>query len=185
MQYINRYESPLGGILLAADGIGLTGLWFEGQKYYARTLDEKHEEKDLEVFRETRRWLDIYFSGQEPDFMPDIHLTGTQFQVRVWELLRQIPYGQTVTYGEIARRLFIEEGGNEAGRAETGGTSARAVGGAAGHNKISIIIPCHRVVGADGSLTGYAGGVERKVRLLQLEKAGLWRNFQRQIPVQN
>lgn len=185
MQYINHYESPLGGILLAADGIGLTGLWFEGQKYYARTLDEKHEEKDLEVFRETRRWLDIYFAGQEPDFMPDVHLTGTQFQVKVWELLRQIPYGQTVTYGEIARRLSIEEGGNEAGRAETGGTSARAVGGAAGHNKISIIIPCHRVVGADGSLTGYAGGVERKVRLLQLEKADLWRNFQRQIPVQN
>ena len=173
MQYINRYESPLGGILLAADGIRLTGLWFEGQKYYARTLDEEHEEKNMEVFRETRRWLDIYFSGQEQDFMPDIHLTGTQFQVRVWELLRQIPYGQTVTYREIARRLSAEEGGNEAGRAETGGTSARAVGGAVGHNKISIIIPCHRVVGSDGSLTGYAGGVERKVRLLQLEKGEL------------
>ena len=105
--------------------------------------------------------------------MPDIHLTGTQFQVRVWELLRQIPYGQTVTYREIARRLSAEEGRNEAGRAETGGSSARAVGGAVGHNKISIIIPCHRVVGSDGSLTGYAGGVERKVRLLQLEKEDL------------
>ena len=174
MQYIKHYESPLGGILLAADEIGLTGLWFEGQKYFAAGMPgTENEERDLPVFRETQRWLDIYFAGQEPDFMPDVHLTGTQFQVKVWELLRQIPYGQTVTYGEIARRLSIEEGGNEAGRAEMGGTSARAVGGAAGHNKISIIIPCHRVVGADGSLTGYAGGVERKVRLLQLEKADL------------
>lgn len=113
MQYINRYESPLGGILLAADGIRLTGLWFEGQKYYARTLDEEHEEKNLEVFRETRRWLDIYFSGQEPDFMPDIHLTGTQFQVRVWELLRQIPYGQTVTYREIAGDCLPKKAGTK------------------------------------------------------------------------
>ena len=172
MQDIKHYESPLGGILLAADEIGLTGLWFEGQKYYAAGMPgTENEERDLPVFRETQRWLDIYFSGREPDFMPAVHLIGTDFQVRVWELLSQIPYGKTVTYGEIARRLPAGEGGSEAGRTGTGRTSARAVGGAVGHNKISIIIPCHRVVGAGGSLTGYAGGIERKRKLLELEKA--------------
>lgn len=174
MQYTNHFESPLGCILLAADEIGLTGLWFEGQKYYARTLDAEHEERELPVFRETRRWLDIYFSGREPDFMPPVHMTGTDFQVRVWELLRKIPYGQTLTYGEIARRLSAEEKGCEAEDGMvTARTSARAVGGAVGHNKISIIIPCHRVVGADGNLTGYAGGIERKIKLLELESVDL------------
>ena len=165
MRYVNHYESPLGGILLAADETGLTGLWFEGQKYYARTLEPKHEERDLPVFGETKKWLDIYFSGQEPDFMPAVHMIGTEFQIMVWEILRQIPYGEVITYGDIARRI--------AGRKGLGHMSAQAAGGAVGHNKISIIVPCHRVVGADGNLTGYAGGLDRKMKLLELEKADM------------
>lgn len=165
MKYVNHYESPLGGILLAADEDGLTGLWFEGQKYYARTLSPEHEERDLPIFGETKKWLDIYFSGQEPDFMPSVHLTGTEFQVMVWEILRQIPYGEVITYGDIARRIAEQKGLEH--------MSAQAAGGAVGHNKISIIVPCHRVVGADGSLTGYAGGIDKKIKLLELEKADM------------
>lgn len=165
MRYVNHYESPLGGILLAADETGLTGLWFEGQKYYARTLEPKHEERDHPVFGETKKWLDIYFSGQEPDFMPAVHMIGTEFQIMVWEILRQIPYGEVITYGDIARRIAERKG--------LGHMSAQAAGGAVGHNKISIIVPCHRVVGADGNLTGYAGGLDRKMKLLELEKADM------------
>ena len=165
MRYVNHYESPLGGILLAADETGLTGLWFEGQKYYARTLEPKHEERDLPVFGETKKWLDIYFSWQEPDFMPAVHMIGTEFQIMVWEILRQIPYGEVITYGDIARRIAERKG--------LGHMSAQAAGGAVGHNKISIIVPCHRVVGADGNLTGYAGGLDRKMKLLELEKADM------------
>lgn len=163
MRYVDHYESPLGSILLAADDVGLTGLWFEGQKYYAQTLSPEHEERELPVFRETKQWLDIYFSGQEPDFMPPVHMVGTDFQLMVWEILKQISYGETTTYGEIARRIAAHKGIPH--------MSAQAAGGAVGHNKISIIIPCHRVVGTDGSLTGYAGGIEKKIKLLSLEKA--------------
>ena len=163
MRYVDHYESPLGSILLAADDVGLTGLWFEGQKYYAQTLSPEHEERELPVFRETKQWLAIYFSGQEPDFMPPVPIVGTDFQLVVWEILKQIPYGETITYGEIARRIAAHKGIPH--------MSAQAAGGAAGHNKISIIIPCHRVVGTDGSLTGYAGGIEKKIKLLSLEKA--------------
>ena len=161
MQYINRYESPLGGILLAADGIRLTGLWFEGQKYYARTLDEEHEEKNLEVFRETRRWLDTYFAGERPSTRPALRLKGTPFRRDVWNILLSIPYGHTMTYKDIA--TLIAEGRGMASM------SAQAVGGAVGHNPVSIIVPCHRVLGTDSTLTGYAGGTERKARLLALE----------------
>ncbi len=165
MQYISHYNSPIGNILLAADGIGLTGLWFEGQKYYALSLDKKHEEKELPIFEDTKRWLDIYFSGREPDFTLPLHFTGTAFQNEVWEILYAIPYGQTVTYGGIAKQLAAKKG--------LAHMSAQAVGGAVGHNEISIIVPCHRVVGADGSLTGYTGGIEKKIALLQLEKANM------------
>ena len=165
MRYVNQCASTIGGILLAADETGLTGLWFEGQKYYARTLEPKHEEGDLPVFGETKKWLDIYFSGQEPDFMPAVHMIGTEFQIMVWEILRQIPYGEVITYGDIARRIAERKG--------LGHMSAQAAGGAVGHNKISIIVPCHRVVGADGNLTGYAGGLDRKMKLLELEKADM------------
>lgn len=161
MRYIHHCDSPLGRILLAADDEGLTGLWFEGQKYFARTLSEAPEEKELAVFRQAKDWLDIYFGGREPDFMPPLHLVGTDFQCEVWEILQAIPYGETITYGEIAAKLAERRG--------VAHLSAQAVGGAVGRNPISILVPCHRVVGADGSLTGYAGGVDRKLVLLRLE----------------
>ena len=163
MQYISHYQSPLGDILLAADSAGLTGLWFEGQKYFALYLDKEHEEKELPVFEEAKRWLDIYFSGKNPDFQVPLHFTGTDFQNEVWEILYAIPYGQTTTYGEIAAQLAKKRGLPR--------MSAQAVGGAVGHKEISIIVPCHRVVGASGSLTGYAGGIEKKIELLRLEGA--------------
>ncbi len=163
MQYTSKYKSPLGNILLAADEKGLTGLWFEGQKYFALYLDKEHEEKELPVFRETKRWLDIYFTGKEPDFKLPLHFTGTSFQNEVWEILYTIPYGKTTTYGEIARLLAQKKGLAQ--------MSAQAVSGAVRHNEISIIVPCHRVVGASGSLTGYAGGIDKKIKLLKLEGA--------------
>ena len=161
MQYITHYDSPLGGILLAADSEGLTGLWFDGAKYYAAGLDPDRREGSLPVFDEAKRWLDKYFSGREPDFMPPLHMIGSAFQISVWNILRQIPYGKTATYGDIAKEL--------AARLALPRMSAQAVGGAVGHNKISILIPCHRVLGSDGSLTGYAGGVDKKAALLRLE----------------
>jgi len=157
MQYTTTYQSPLGEILLAGGGAALTGLWFEGQSYYARTLGESCEKKDLPVFDEAARWLDVYFSGREPDFTPPLSPAGTSFQREVWALLRRIPYGATTTYGALALEL---------GRPVS---SARAVGAAIGQNPISLLIPCHRVLGAGGALTGYAGGLERKRRLLALE----------------
>ena len=157
MLFLTHYASPLGPILLAADETGLTGLWFEGQKYFPSFLGVDYQEKETPVLTETARWLDVYFSGKDPDILPPLHPQGSPFRQAVWDILLTIPRGQTMTYGEIARRLGVH--------------SAQAVGGAVGHNPISILIPCHRVVGSDGSLTGYAGGVERKARLLQLEGA--------------
>lgn len=162
MQYITSYRSPLGGILLAADEEGLTGLWFEGQKYFALRLDPDHREQETSILEQAKRWLDVYFSGREPDFSVPLHMIGTGFQKEVWELLCEIPYGQTCTYGEIAGKLAAQRGLPH--------LSAQAVGGAVGHNEISILIPCHRVVGKSGSLTGYAGGLEKKVALLRLEQ---------------
>ena len=161
MQYTTKYQSPVGEILLACDNIGLTGLWFEGEKFYALGLDLEHEEKQTSVFEETKRWLDIYFSGDEPEFMPPIHMVGTPFQLSVWQILCKIPYGKTITYGDIAKQIAKERGLDR--------MSAQAVGGAVGHNEISIIVPCHRVVGTNGSLTGYAGGMDIKTALLKLE----------------
>lgn len=165
MTYIQHYDSPLGGILLAADEIGLTGLWFEGQKYFARDLSDVRIEQETPVLAEAKRWLDIYFTGKEPDFLPPLHPTGSEFRKAVWEILLQIPYGQTTTYGEIARQLAKKQG--------LARMSAQAVGGAVGHNEISIIIPCHRVVGTGGSLTGYAGGLDKKIWLLRHEGADM------------
>ncbi|MDC7291077.1 methylated-DNA--[protein]-cysteine S-methyltransferase [Blautia schinkii] len=161
MQYTATYLSPLGKILLAADDIGLTGLWFDGEKFYAKNLAPEHEEKEVPVFGEVKHWLDLYFSGTNPGFMPPIHMIGSTFQLSVWNILKQIPYCETTTYGEIAKQIAASRGKER--------MSAQAVGGAVGHNEISIIIPCHRVVGRNGSLTGYAGGVDKKVRLLTLE----------------
>ncbi len=161
MQYISYYHSPLGKIVLAADEIGLTGLWFEGQKYFALYLQKNHEEKELPIFTKAKEWLDIYFSGHEPDFKLPLHFIGTAFQNEVWEILYTIPYGKTITYGEIAKILTKRKGIKQ--------MSAQAVGGAVGRNEISIIVPCHRVIGANGDLTGYAGGLEKKIALLKLE----------------
>lgn len=159
----SQYHSPLGEILIAGSGNALTGLWFYGQKYFGENLPEKTEENELPVFVETKQWLDLYFRGKEPDFTPLLSWETTPFRRAVWEILLTIPYGQTVTYGEIARRIARQKGIPK--------MSARAVGTAIGHNPVSIIVPCHRVVGSNGNLTGYAAGLEKKIRLLALEKA--------------
>ena len=155
--------------MLAADGTGLRGLWFDGQKYFARDLSTERIEQNTPALTEAKRWLDIYFAGKEPDFLPPLHPTGYAFRQSVWEILLKIPYGQTITYGDIARQLAAKRG--------LANMSAQAVGGAVGHNEISVIIPCHRVVGANGSLTGYAGGIDKKIKLLKLERADMAQLF--------
>ena len=162
MIYTYHYTSPLGIITLAIDGESLTGLWFDGQKYFPHKLISESTEAELPIFKQTAKWLDIYFSGRIPDFTPSISLNTTPFRKAVHDILLTIPYGQIMTYGEIANIIAKKKGIDR--------MSAQAVGGAVGHNPISIIIPCHRVVGADGSLTGYAGGLDRKIELLKLEK---------------
>lgn len=163
MEYIHHYISPLGGITLASDGEALSGLWFDRQKYFPDMRSARYEEKRLPVFVQADEWLNLYFSGKIPDFTPPLTLKATEFRKAVWNILLSIPYGQTTTYGEIAEEIARQQGIPK--------MSAQAVGGAVGHNPISLIIPCHRVVGADGSLTGYAGGIDRKRRLLELESA--------------
>ncbi len=165
MQYISHDQSPIGGILLAADETGLTGLWFDREKYYADHLDPEHEEKDTPVLKQAKEWLAIYFSGKEPPFYPPLHMIGTPFQLSVWKILQKIPYGKTITYGEIAKEIAEQKGISR--------MSAQAVGGTVGHNPISIIVPCHRVVGTNGSLTGYAGGIDKKAKLLALENVDI------------
>ena len=165
MSFIQHYDSPMGGILLAADEIGLVGLWFDGQKYFGGHLPAAHTERQTPILAQTKRWLDLYFAGKKPGFLPLLHPDGSAFRQAVWALLLQIPYGQTTTYGELAKRL------------ECGRMSAQAVGGAVGHNPISIIVPCHRVVGTNGSLTGYAGGLDRKIKLLEIEKKDMYGLF--------
>lgn len=154
---------------MAADEIGLTGVWFENQRYYAHQLEKPYIEADIPIFEQAKQWLNIYFSGYEPGMQIPLHLEGTDFQQEVWEILQEIPYGQTMTYGEIARKLTRRKG--------IARMSAQAVGGAVGHNPISIIVPCHRVVGTNGSLTGYAGGLDKKIRLLKLEKVDMTKLF--------
>lgn len=165
MEYTKDYESPIGKILLSSDGEHLTGLWFEGQKYFQATLEREHEQKNLQIFDETKQWLDSYFQGKSPNYLPSLAPKGSEFRQLIWRILCEVSCGGTITYGEIARiaakRMGIKS------------MSAQAVGGAVGHNPISIIIPCHRVIGTDGSLTGYAGGTEKKKWLLELEAAML------------
>lgn len=161
MIYTQWYNSQLGKILLAADDAGLTGIWFDGEKYFAQHLEEQHEEKNTSILQQTKHWLDVYFSGKEPDCTVPFHFNGTAFQNEVWNILCTIPYGKTMTYGEIAKRIAAKRGIPR--------MAAQAVGGAVGHNEISIIVPCHRVIGTDGSLTGYAGGLDKKIKLLTLE----------------
>lgn len=163
MTYTQWYDSPMDRMLLAADSVGLTGVWFDGEKYFAYHLERQHEEKETPLLQQAKRWLDVYFSGKEPDFTVPLRFTGTDFQNDVWELLCTIPYGHTTTYGALAKRIAAKRGISR--------MSAQAIGGAVGHNEISIIVPCHRVIGANGSLTGYAAGLDKKVQLLTLEQA--------------
>lgn len=169
MQYINYYSSPLGKITFASNGKELTGLWFNGQKYFASTLTKEYEQKNLPVFEQTAKWLDIYFSGKNPDFTPPLFLSSTSFRNEVWKILLTIPYGKIMTYGEIAKLMAKNRGVEK--------MSVQSVGGAVGHNPISIIVPCHRVVGTDGSLTGYAGGVDIKEKLLKFENVDMSKLF--------
>lgn len=161
MNYVAEYGSPIGKMLLSSDGENLTGLWFENQKYFKSTLNDEYEERKIPVLEKAVLWLDGYFKGENPEIDFTLKPKGSDFRQAVWKILSQIPYGERITYGEIAKRIE-KETGNRA--------SAQAVGGAVGHNPISIIIPCHRVVGADGSLTGYAGGIDKKEYLLALER---------------
>lgn len=173
MQYTKYYNSPIGKILISCDDLGLTGLWFDGQIYFAENLLSEHAqkaekvektekaEKDHAILTETVKWLDIYFSGNNPDFTPKLHMTGTDFRLKIWNILIKIPYGKTMTYGEVAKRAENLYNLKK--------VSARSIGGAVAHNNIAIIVPCHRVIGADGSLTGYSAGIDRKAALLKLE----------------
>ena len=163
--YTCEYQSPLAKITIASDGEAIIGLWFEGQKYFAQTLPPKTEQKEIPVFSEAKRWLDVYFSGQEPDFLPPLRYNFTPFRNLVCDIMLTIPYGKTMTYGEIAVELAKRQGVSK--------MSAQAVGGAVGHNPITLMIPCHRVVGTSGSLTGYAGGIGLKVKLLELEQVDM------------
>ncbi len=163
MHYSTTYSSPLGPLTLASDGKNLVGLWLDGQKYFAATIKGPVEEKpDLPVFADAKKWLDAYFAGKKPA-ISELPLApkGGEFRNAVWDILCEIPYGQCATYGEIAKKMALLTGKKN--------MSSQAVGGAVGHNPISIIIPCHRVVGAGGSLTGYAGGIGKKLKLLEHE----------------
>lgn len=160
MRYVSTYASPLGSMLMASDGTVLTGLWFEGQRHFVAGVTDDAERRELPVFDEAAAWLDEYFAGRTPAEAPEVAPEGTPFQRSVWDAIQTVPYGSVVTYGELAERLERS-------------TSARAVGGAVGKNPISIVIPCHRVVGAGGSLTGYAGGAWRKRALIALERDGI------------
>ncbi|MDD7512931.1 MAG: methylated-DNA--[protein]-cysteine S-methyltransferase [Clostridiales bacterium] len=164
MLYINHYQSPLGGMTMSSNGEALTGLWFDSSQQNRSSLKGVKREKtnnSSKVFDEAEEWLNIYFTGRAPDFMPNISLDGTEFQKAVWDILLSIPYGEIMTYGEIADQIAKERGIKR--------MSAQAVGGAVSHNPISLIVPCHRVVGRNGKLTGYAGGIDKKLRLLRLE----------------
>lgn len=161
MEVSYHIDSPLGGLTMTSDGTALTGLWFDKQPYAGGASSLRQQEARLPIFDETARWLECYFKGQVPPFTPALKLSATPFRQAVWEILQTIPYGHTVTYGDIAANIAKQQGILR--------MSAQAVGGAVGNNPIAIIIPCHRVIGANGKLTGYAGGMEKKIALLTLE----------------
>jgi len=165
MYYSTTHPSPIGVITLACKDDDLAGLWIEGQKYHGGAINEDMaENSDTPVFLTVKKWLDRYFAGEKPDLagLP-LAPAGSEFRRSVWKILCEIPYGKVITYGEIASKLASTTGKKN--------MSSQAVGGAVGHNPISIIIPCHRVVGSNGSLTGYAGGIHVKIKLLELEGA--------------
>ncbi len=169
MIYKTRYSSPLGKITICSDGTNLIGLWLENQKYFASIIQEEMiENNTLEIFKKTKNWLDRYFAGERPK-ISELQLApiGSNFRQEVWKILCKIPYGQVTTYGDIAKKIAQRRG--------VAKMSAQAIGGAVGHNPISIIIPCHRVIGTNGNLTGYAGGIETKSKLLQHEGVNMVR----------
>lgn len=171
MFYSTTYSSPIGMIMLASDGDNLIGLWNERQKYFgASVVGRVTESHDLPIFKKVKKWLDDYFSGKKPAISAlPLAPIGGEFRKGVWEILCDIPYGEFTTYGEIARKMAI--------RMKKKSMSSQAVGGAVGHNSVSIIIPCHRVIGSNGSLTGYAGGISKKIKLLELEGVDTSRFF--------
>ncbi|SHK71621.1 methylated-DNA--[protein]-cysteine S-methyltransferase [Desulforamulus aeronauticus] len=171
MYYSTTYPSLVGTITLACDGKNLVGLWVAGQKYHGDTIPEAMlENNDMPIFDAAKKWLDRYFAGERPD-ISELPLApiGSEFRQGVWDILCEIPYGKVITYGDISKRM--------AAKMNKESMSSQAVGGAVGHNPISIIIPCHRVVGSNGSLTGYAGGIHTKVKLLELEGVDMSRLF--------
>jgi methylated-DNA-[protein]-cysteine S-methyltransferase len=155
MYFSTDYSSPIGEMLIASDGEAICGVWFYGQKHFPST-DNLTEDDGLDIFRDARKWLDDYFNCLNPEINFKLKPDGSEFRLKVWKILSRIPYGETRTYGEIAREISPK-------------MSAQAVGGAVGHNPIAVLIPCHRVVGTDGKLTGYAAGIDRKIELLKLE----------------
>lgn len=163
MRWFGEYDSPLGKILLRGEGEALTGLWFEGWRN-APAGEDAFPAREAPPLAAAKRWLDCYFGGKAPAFTLPIAAQGTPFQRAVWEALQKIPFGETTTYGSLAAQIAAGRGAR---------VSAQAVGGAVGRNRLALVIPCHRVLGADGGLTGYAGGLERKARLLALEGARL------------
>ena len=159
--YTHNYQSPLGEIVIASDDTAITSLWLVGQRHFDIELEGCIADKDLPIFDEVSHWLDIYFTGNNPGEIPAVHMNGTLFQLEVWQILQTIPYGKLITYREIAEIIAKKRG--------IAKMSARAVGNAIGRNPISILVPCHRVVGSNGKLTGYASGIEKKIKLLKLE----------------
>ena len=165
MQYKMTYKSPVGDLTITTDGQNVTGLWFENQQNYESLLNDIVKEQHQPIFDKVTHWLDEYFSGNKPAINFPLKPTGTDFRMTVWKKLQAIPYGETVTYGDIAQQIAEDRGRSK--------MSAQAVGGAVGSNPISIIIPCHRVVGANGSLTGFGGGIDRKIKLLKNEEVDM------------
>lgn len=161
--YYYIYNSPVGKLTIASNEENVVGLWLDGQKYYMEVLEDKeYQEKETEVIKLAEKWLDKYFNNEKPeiDELP-IEFIGSDFRKQIWKILSKIPYGKVITYGDIAKQIAKRKGIRT--------MSAQAVGGAIAHNPISVIIPCHRVVGANGSLTGYSGGVKVKIKLLEFE----------------
>jgi methylated-DNA-[protein]-cysteine S-methyltransferase len=174
MHYSTKYQSPIGVLTLLSDGESLLGLWMDGQKYYGATMpamsERVAEDSSLPILKKATEWLDAYFAGQNPAISQlPLAPTGTEFRQDVWGILCEIPYGEVLTYGEIATKMAVKRGKAR--------MSSQAVGGAVGHNPISVIIPCHRVVGSDGSLTGFSGGIEKKIKLLELEGVDMTEMF--------
>lgn len=157
MYYSTDYSSPIGEMLIVSDGEAICGVWFYNQKFFKNGITDAIENDDLPIFKKVKKWFDDYFNGKNPEINFKLNPLGSEFRLEVWKILSQIPYGETLTYGEIASEI-------------SNTMSAQAVGGAVGQNPISILIPCHRVLGADGKLTGYAGGLDKKIELLRLEK---------------